>query len=97
MGKIIAIGGGEITNKVTLEIDKFIVGQCEKEKPKFLFIPTASNDSEGYIESITALYTELGCLVSCLCLTKNKYTEEELYISSYDQISSMQAAEVLKL
>lgn len=44
MGKIVAIGGGEIHLEETLPIDKFIVDFSESKNPKLLFIPTASND-----------------------------------------------------
>lgn len=39
---IIAIGGGEVSQNETFEIDKFIVESSEKENPNFLFISTAS-------------------------------------------------------
>ncbi|MBS3071645.1 Type 1 glutamine amidotransferase-like domain-containing protein [Candidatus Pacearchaeota archaeon] len=48
MGKLIAIGGGEIKDLDTFSIDKEIVKLTGKKHPKALFIPTASGDSEGY-------------------------------------------------
>lgn len=53
---IIAIGGGEVSQNQTYEIDKFIVESSKKENPNFLFIPTASRDAEAYIEVINNLY-----------------------------------------
>jgi len=59
MGKIIAIGGGEIGRPreeggfypvETIQIDQEIIGQSRKKNPKLLFLPTASCDSEGYIK-----------------------------------------------
>ena len=59
MGKIIAIGGGEIGRPKeqggnypveTTPIDKEIILQTGKKHPRLLFIPTASSDSEGYFE-----------------------------------------------
>ncbi len=44
---IVAIGGGEVALNETYEIDKFIVESSKKEKPNFLFIPTASKDAEA--------------------------------------------------
>ncbi|PJA47219.1 hypothetical protein CO172_02570 [Candidatus Uhrbacteria bacterium CG_4_9_14_3_um_filter_36_7] len=61
MGKIIALGGGEIGRPhengrfypvETNSIDKEIIKQTGKSKPKLLFIPTASNDSEGYFQVV---------------------------------------------
>ena len=53
---IIAIGGGEVALNETYEIDKFIVESSKKEKPNFLFIPTASKDAEAYVTIINKLY-----------------------------------------
>ena len=61
MGRIVAIGGGEIKDGETLNIDKFIVSLSGKERPSLLFIPTASHDAEGYIETVKKVYGELGC------------------------------------
>lgn len=79
MGKIVAIGGGEIHLEETLTIDKFIVEFSESKNPKLLFIPTASNDSEGYIKTIEYIYGDmLGCTVDTLLLTKEKIDEKEI-------------------
>jgi len=76
--RIIVIGGGEIRNKETLNIDKKIIEISGKKSPKVLFIPTASNDSEGYIEVMNAYYgDELGCSVSSLLLISHKYSQED--------------------
>lgn len=52
MGRIFAIGGGEIgrPEPETLEIDRQLVALSKKEYPNFIFIPTASNDSDSYEE-----------------------------------------------
>ncbi len=42
MGKIVAIGGGELRLGETKAIDQYIVGLCGKESPKLMFLPTAS-------------------------------------------------------
>ena len=68
MKAIIPIGGGEIpftTNK----IDEYIISLANKEKPKVLFIPTASGDSLVYIDRFTNYYNSLGCEVDVLKLT----------------------------
>ena len=48
MGKIVAIGGGEMAERETLAIDEEIVALTGKDSPKALFIPTASRDSPKY-------------------------------------------------
>lgn len=75
---IIAIGGGEVSQNQTYEIDKFIVESSRKEKPNFLFIPTASKDAEPYIKTINALYQTLGCQTDTLYLSNVEVKKEEL-------------------
>lgn len=75
---IVAIGGGEISNNETYEIDKFIVKSAKKENPNFLFIPTASRDAEPYIETINKLYESLGCTTDTLYLSNVEVNRKEL-------------------
>lgn len=72
MKVIVPIGGGEISLKSTIEIDKYIVSLVNKETKKVLFIPTASGDMPSYIERFTNLYKELGCEVDTLLLSKTE-------------------------
>ncbi len=85
--KIIAIGGGEMGRPresgghyptETLLIDKEIIKQSGKKKPKLLFIPTASSDSEGYFEIIKKHFSKLGCKVSVLYLIREKQSKKEI-------------------
>jgi len=83
MGKIIAIGGGEIGRPgylaTTTKIDKEIIRLSGKKCPKILFIPTASLDSEGYIKSVEKHFGKrLGCKVDSLCLIKEKLSSKEI-------------------
>ncbi len=62
MGKIVAIGGGDLRTLQTLDIDSEIVELSGKERPKALFIPTASSDSVEYWEAFDGVYGgQLGC------------------------------------
>jgi len=73
MGKIVAIGGGELRLNETLEMDRFIVDFSGKDKPKALFIPTASSDREEYIEVFENVYgNTLGCKTDVLKLIEEK-------------------------
>lgn len=79
MSSIIAIGGGSLDSGETLPIDREIIEETDKDNPKALFIPTASEDSEGYIEAFHETYEDrLGCETDTLKLTKENYTEEEI-------------------
>ncbi len=79
MGKIVAIGGGEIAERETLAIDKEIVSLTGKVSPKALFIPTASGDAPKYWQSFQELYgQELGCETEVLHLIGVSPTKEEL-------------------
>jgi len=83
MGKIIAIGGGEIGRPgypiETMEIDKEIVRISKKARPRFLFLPTASNDSEKYVKTVKKHFgNDLGCKVSALYLVKSPPPYEEI-------------------
>ncbi len=83
MGKIIAIGGGEIGRPgypvETTKIDKEIISLAGKKHPKFLFIPTASNDSELYVKTVHKYFGKrLGCKVSTLCLVNNPPSFEQI-------------------
>ncbi|HVX91383.1 MAG TPA: peptidase E [Candidatus Paceibacterota bacterium] len=81
--KIVAIGGGEIgrpgTKIETLSIDRQIVSMAGKKHPKLLFLPTASNDSEGYVKVVEKYFgNKLGCRVEPLLLYGKKISGKEL-------------------
>ncbi len=61
--RIIAIGGGEIKNKTTLEIDRFIANLAKEhagiKRANALFIGTASHDSMPYFNSFRKTYTSV--------------------------------------
>lgn len=83
MGKIIAIGGGEIGRPgfeiETLEIDSKIIKLSNKKNPKFLFIPTASLDSTEYIETVKKNFGDkLNCDVSVLYLINEKPSKKDI-------------------
>ena len=76
---IVAIGGGELKDFDTLEIDRAIVALSNKKKPKVLFIPTASNDSDGYWGVFQQVYSnKLQCKTDCLYLIKEKPNKKEI-------------------
>jgi len=79
MNKIVAIGGGELKELETLPIDKEIVSLTGKRNPRALFIPTASNDAEGYWKTFQEVYgKKLGCTPNVLYLIREKPTRNEI-------------------
>ncbi len=98
MGKIIAIGGGEIGRPKedggfypveTSAIDREILALTGKKSPSLLFLPTASHDSTGYFEVVKKHFTEIGFTsVNALCLSDKTLSREyiEKTILSHDAI-----------
>ena len=79
MGKLVAIGGGEIATGETLALDKAIVSLTGKDRPKALFVPTASGDSRDYWDVFQDVYgTELGCEADVLYLLGVRPSKREL-------------------
>ena len=81
--KIVAVGGGEIgrpgTSIETEKIDKETIKLSGKKHPKLLFIPTASSDSEGYVEVVKKYFGKrFGCEVDILYLLKKRPTRQEI-------------------
>jgi dipeptidase E len=77
MGTIVTIGGGSIRGG-TYKIDKEIVRLSGKKKPRVLFIPTASSDSEEYWEFFKKTYLKLGCMCDALFLTRDRPKSKEI-------------------
>ena len=77
--KIVAIGGGEISEQETEAIDRRIIALTGKTQPKALFIPTASSDAPGYIETFEAYYGgHFGCQTRHLKLTQDPPAFDEM-------------------
>ena len=79
MRKLVAIGGGDMTLGETLAIDQEIVSLTGKDRPRALFIPTASSDSRDYWHTFQSMYgQQLGCATDVLYLLGVSPTKEEL-------------------
>lgn len=76
--KIVAIGGGEISQGETDKIDRFIIDFVGVEQPKLLFVPTASHDNEHYISFIEEYFGDLNCRVDSLNLVAESLTASEI-------------------
>jgi dipeptidase E len=63
--QIIALGGGGFsTDPDNRFLDRYVLEQSGKERPKICFLPTASADSPRYIEMFYRAFGELSCIPS---------------------------------
>jgi dipeptidase E len=76
---IVAIGGGEIRTRGTAPIDREIIRLSSKKKPKLLFIPTASSDSERYWKHVQEYFGAfLKCRTDVLFLFKEQPSKKQI-------------------
>jgi len=83
MRKIVAVsGGGKRKSGFSIDagkIDEEIAKLSGKKNPKFLFVPTASSDSESYAEDFKVRFgKDLGFRVEILSLIKEKISKKEI-------------------
>ncbi len=77
--QIVAIGGGEIEERETLRLDRFIVELTGKRTPHALFIPTASDDAAGYCQTFDEVYGQkLGCETEHLLLVSEPPGQQQI-------------------
>lgn len=73
------MGGGEIRTLETLPLDREVVRLSGKKHPSVLFVPTASDDAAGYVESIRRIYEHrLGGTVETLLLVRERPSALEI-------------------
>ena len=81
MGKIIAIGGGELRERTTLKIDEYIAslakGRAGERRANALFIPTASHDFMPYYNTFHKVYTGVFDIKTDVALTVFKEVDLE--------------------
>ncbi len=74
--RIIAIGGGELKNRETLEIDEYIASEAKKiagdRRANGLFLPTASHDCMPYYNTFHKVYTGLFDIKTDVALICNR-------------------------
>lgn len=76
---IVAIGGGEIRQRETLKLDRFIRDLAGKQTPNLLFIPTAGDDAEGYCHIVGEVYgKDLDCRVDDLRLISDRLSNDQI-------------------
>lgn len=82
---IIAIGGGLIRTRGTEAIDREILRVCGRKRPRVLFVPTASSDSEEYWQRFRAYYgDDLKCKTDVLRLSCDPPAAREIERRIFD-------------
>ena len=76
MGRIIAISSGDLES--TKKINEYAFNMLTSTSKNILFVSTASNDSDGYIEAFLGAFSHMGCEVSSLKLATQVYDIEEI-------------------
>ena len=79
--RLICIGGGELKDRETLEIDRYIAEEAKKaagdRRACGLFIPTASHDCMPYYNTFHKVYTGLFDIKTDVALTVNREVDPE--------------------
>ncbi len=89
MGKIIAIGGGELRERTTLRIDEYIATLAKKRagemRANALFIPTASHDYMPYYNTFHKVYTGVFNIKTDVALTVFKEVDIEKLRAKFEK------------
>lgn len=79
MARLLAIGGGEITQGETEPIDTYIRDLAGGESPTALFVPTASGDAQGYCDAFDSYYgNRLGCETRHLTISEGRSDDDRI-------------------
>jgi dipeptidase E len=85
--QIVAMGGGGFSMEPeNLLLDQYILGLAGKSKAKVCFVPTASGDSENYIQRFYDSFGSLSCEPSHLSLFKPPTSQLEEFVMEKDII-----------
>ena len=87
MSSIIAMGGGGFSMEPdNPALDRYVVAQTGKARPKVCFVPTASGDAELYVLHFYQAFTELECIPSSLSLFRPPTGDLEDFVMEKDAI-----------
>ncbi|MGI8316391.1 Type 1 glutamine amidotransferase-like domain-containing protein [Halobacillus mangrovi] len=85
MKQIIAMGGGGFSMEPdNPALDDYILNQVDKENPKICFVPTASGDTDSYIERFYDFFKQKPCKPSHLSLFKPSTRELRNFVLDQD-------------
>src|SRR5262245_2380311 len=87
MKQIIAMGGGGFSMEPdNLALDRYVLEQTRKPRPRVCFVPTASGDSLDYINRFYASFQTLDCEPSYLAVFSGPTGSWRDYILEQDVI-----------
>lgn len=87
MKQIIAMGGGGFSMEPeNLSLDQYVIKQSERKSPRICFLPTASGDSQNYIQRFYRAFQTLDCVPSHLSLFKPPSTDLASFLMEKDVI-----------
>src|SRR5437867_1285366 len=84
--QIIAMGGGGFSMEDNLALDRYVLYQSSKARPRVCFVPTASGDAISYIERFYAAFKTLDCEPSHLSVFSGPIGDWREYVLSKDVI-----------
>ena len=85
--QIVAIGGGGLsTESDNLLLEQYLLKLANKESPKICFVPTASGDSQSYIDRFDAAFAQLPCILSHLLLFRLHTADLRSFVLEQDII-----------
>jgi dipeptidase E len=83
--QIIAMGGGGFSMEPrNLRLDRYILAQARRKKPRVCFVPTASGDSRVYIERFFRAMAKHDCTASALTLFRRDARDPADLIAEQD-------------
>ncbi len=93
MGKIVAIGGGELRERTTLKIDEYIAALAKERagelRANALFIPTASHDYMPYYNTFHKVYTGVFNIKTDVALTVFKEPDMEKMRAKFEKADAL--------
>ena len=85
--QIIAMGGGGFSMEPdNLALDRYVLEQTERPRPRVCFLPTASGDADGYCLNFFAAFARLECQASTLSLFRPHTADLKSFLLAQDVI-----------
>ena len=87
MRQIIALGGGGFSMEPeNLALERYILKQAGKKRPRVCFLPTASGDADGYVLNFYRAFATLACRPATLSLFRLPTADLEGFLLEQDVI-----------
>ncbi|GEM_PF-6035807 len=90
MGKVMAIGGGDLTVEKSFKLVELLVSMSDKKRPRFLFFSAASEDDPRYIAGVKAVAEKAGCVFDELTVVRFSHFISREFIKN-----KIEAADIL--